>query len=566
MVLAHREELIYQAAQKIQHANPDLSVTIEMGRKKAEPGASVVVASIPTLLRGERLAKFDPKEFKLLVIDEVHHVAADSYWRVQEHFGADGPESPVYVAGFSATLNRHDGQSLSRSLDYIAYHREMREMVEDGYLCPMELKQVKADVAIDYGSLRTRDGDYSAAPLARELNRPEFNNLVVYAWQRYAEHGRRCRSALAFAVNIAHAEGLAEAFWDHGVDARVVTSHTKTNVRDETLAAFRRGEFPVLINCGILTEGTDIPNIDMIILNRPTRSGPLMLQMIGRGLRPAPGKDRCVLIDMFEASQYTQGMFTIPSLLGVRGPASSAGVLDVTEAELISGLEDNGESHSLERRPEPEITRVDVKRVNVDAYDSALDYFAQASDTEAAVHATSLALYEFAHKFYLFGIQKSARYIRIQRAKGKFEVVLFHEKPKWGPPRGFSRYYTRRIAARDTMAEAVKEAENFVSTVEPGNFPPRLVSKHAAWRRRPASQQQHRILETLLWARSRAKRLDIDWPVVKALSSGQVSCLIALSHTGTTTCCDWLLKSPLKRSARKTKLQFEPVSEGPLVV
>jgi ATP-dependent helicase IRC3 len=556
MVLAHRKELVYQAAQRIQKANPGLSVSIEMERTKASDGASVVVASIPSLLRNKRLTKFNPQEFKLVIVDEVHHLAADSYWRIQQYFGADAPDTKVYVAGFSATLNRHDGQSLSRSLDYIAYHRGLQEMVSDGYLCPMELKQVKIDYGINYKSLPKREGDYSLTPLSRLLNTDDLNRLVVFAWKRYSGAGKDCKSALVFGVNIEHVEGMTREFRERGIDARLITSKTKPSVRDETLAAFKRGEFPVLVNCGILTEGTDIPNIDMIILNRPTKSGPLMLQMLGRGLRTAPGKKKCVLVDMFEASQYTQGMFTIPSLLGTKGYEGVKGVLEITEEELDDAVATSSKSDC------PEISSVDVRRIDVDSYGSAIEYFSQADDVHDAIEASTLAFYSFANRFYLFGLNASARYLRVQRSKGKFEVVLLHERPNWRA-KPFGRYYTRRIAACDSMFEAVKAVENLVSTAEKANFPFKIVNKDAKWRLRPVSKSQRAILDRLLWARSKAKHLNVDWPRVNELLSGQVSTLIALSHTGTTTCCDYLLLPPIP--VRKTlPVRFESVTEGPL--
>jgi ATP-dependent helicase IRC3 len=123
-------------------------------------------------------------------------------------------------------------------------------------------------------------------------------------------------STLGFAVDIQHVKDLTAAFRMKDIDARYLTSETSSDERADLLHAFRQGEFPVLINCGILTEGTDIPNIDCLLMARPTRSQVLFLQMIGRGMRLSPGKSDCLTLDFVDTMQR-QGLTTVPVLLGL---------------------------------------------------------------------------------------------------------------------------------------------------------------------------------------------------------------------------------------------------------
>ena len=142
---------------------------------------------------------------------------------------------------------------------------------------------------------KSKTGDFLTSALSEAVNTDETNLVTVKAWQHRAA-GRK--STIVFCVDLDHVMSLTNAFRAHGVDARFVTGDTQKAQRSQRLDAFRSGVFPVLVNCGVFTEGTDIPNIDCVLLARPTKSRNLLVQMIGRGMRLSPGKVNCHIIDM----------------------------------------------------------------------------------------------------------------------------------------------------------------------------------------------------------------------------------------------------------------------------
>ncbi|KAI9188955.1 putative ATP-dependent helicase IRC3 [Blastocladiella emersonii ATCC 22665] len=317
LVLAHRKELLDQAMRQIQRAAPALRVTQDGGSSREPKDLSdldVVIASVPALgiTSSKRLAKYDPDDFKMIIIDEAHHAAATTYQRILDHFRVKDPDSHIFVWGCSATLMRSDGLSLSATFDKITYSRGFLEMINEGYLCNFTLKTVRTTV--DLSTVKSRNGDYASGELSAAVNVAARNDEIVLAWFAAQDDGERA-STLVFAVSIDHVESLTDTFVEHGIDARFLHSRIDRDERAGLIEAFRRGEFPVLINCGILTEGTDIPNINCIILARPTRSSVLYQQMLGRGLRLHHAKSDCLVIDIVD--QHTKAdLVTAPSLLG----------------------------------------------------------------------------------------------------------------------------------------------------------------------------------------------------------------------------------------------------------
>jgi len=143
----------------------------------------------------------------------------------------------------------------------------------------------------------------------------ETNKFIVSSWISLAQNRRR--STIVFAVSIAHADGITEMFRSHGVDARLITSKTSPDDRKARLHDFKEGKYPVLVNKGIFTEGSDIPNIDCVLLTRPINNSNLLVQMIGRGLRLHPGKRDCLVISI--CGRVEAGIAPTPALFGL-GP------------------------------------------------------------------------------------------------------------------------------------------------------------------------------------------------------------------------------------------------------
>ncbi|ORZ33368.1 P-loop containing nucleoside triphosphate hydrolase protein [Catenaria anguillulae PL171] len=326
LVLAHRKELLDQARNQIRRAAPHLRVGMDGGGEKEPKDLSafdVIVASVPALgsSRSKRLFKYDVNEFKLIIIDEAHHAAAQTYIRILDHFGVWNEDSHMMVWGCSATLRRMDALSLGQVFNEVVYERGFLEMIQDGHLCDFTLKTLCTST--DLSHVSSHSGDYALGALADTINTPDRNAAIVDGWLKAsaaADHGGAPRrlSTLVFAATIEHVEELCAAFQARGVDARYLHSRSTADfaARRELVEEFRQGKFPVLVNCGILTEGTDIPNIDCIILARPTRSGILYQQMLGRGLRLHHAKSDCLVIDVVDL-HIKADLVTVPSLLGL---------------------------------------------------------------------------------------------------------------------------------------------------------------------------------------------------------------------------------------------------------
>lgn len=312
IVLAHREELLDQAREKILRANPKLTVEIEQAGRRASTGCDVVVASVPTLGRkgSKRLAALDPEEFYLIVVDEAHHSTAATYKRILEHFGVFDKGTRKLLVGFTATPKRGDGEGLDQVFEGIAFSRTLPEMILAGYLSPVVGWRVETDV--DLSGVRTRMGDFATGQLSDAVNVKERNELVVEVYRERLD-GRR---TLVFCVDVAHAKSLAKTFRKARIAAACVTGETPHDKRRKTLADFGAGRTRVLTNCMVLTEGYDEPSISGIILARPTKSTLLYTQMIGRGTRIHPGKENVTVVDIVDVTR-DHSLIGLPTLFGL---------------------------------------------------------------------------------------------------------------------------------------------------------------------------------------------------------------------------------------------------------
>ncbi|KAJ2886159.1 DEAD DEAH box helicase [Coemansia aciculifera] len=326
LVLAHREELLEQAARQIQAASPHLRIAIDQGTRQANPAADVIVASVATLGRAHssRLQRHDASRYKCIIIDEAHHAAASSYTRILEHF-----QGAPFVWGCSATLHRHDGLRLTDVFDEIVYQKPFLDMVREGWLCPMRITTVRT--ACNINGVRSQAGDFATAALSQVVNVDTRNLAIVRAHATLAESRK---STLVFAVDVAHARALVASFIHYGTKAEAVFGTTPTAERERILSDFRSGTLPVLVNCGILTEGTDIPNIDCVMMARPTRSSVLFQQMLGRGMRKSPDKLDCLVIDFVDSFRRSVSLITLPTLLGL-DPSLVLNDTDVLDQEAM---------------------------------------------------------------------------------------------------------------------------------------------------------------------------------------------------------------------------------------
>lgn len=308
LILAHREELLMQARDKIARVAPSLHVEIEQAEKKASKhisgwsamlrqiDRSVVVASVQTM-RGERLKKWARDTFRLIVIDEAHHSTARSYMDILEHFGCFDEENPTRLVGVTATPGRTDGVGLGAVYQEIAVEYGIRELIRMGYLAPVRALNVTSEVSLD--GVKVSHGDFAQAELERRIDVSSRNELIVSA---YEEHACGLQT-IVFAAGVSHAHHIAELFRARGHAAAPIWGDMEKEDRRKTLAAYAAGDIPILTNFGVLTEGFDAPETRAIILARPTKSALVITQCIGRGTRLAPGKESCLVLDVRDSTR-----------------------------------------------------------------------------------------------------------------------------------------------------------------------------------------------------------------------------------------------------------------------
>jgi len=335
LVLAHREELIFQARDKIQRVT-GLSADVEMGEYRAEGGlfeaARVVVSTIQTQCSGGdgggRMAKFDPQRFGVLIIDEAHHATSPSYRRVIDYYRTN---PALKVLGVTATPDRADEEALGQVFQSVAFDYEVLDAIHDGWLVPIEQQMVHVE-GLDYSSIRTTAGDLNGGDLAAVLEAEK--NLQQMTSASLAIIGQR--RALVFTASVKAAEMTAEIFNRHRADmASWVCGKTDREERRRVLADFATGKLQVVCNCGVLTEGFDDPGVEVVIMGRPTKSRSLYSQMVGRSTRPLPG-----VVDGPETADERRAAIaasTKPSCLVVDFVGNAGKHKLVTTADILGG-------------------------------------------------------------------------------------------------------------------------------------------------------------------------------------------------------------------------------------
>src|SRR5712671_5487294 len=293
LILAHRDELIQQALDKLHLVDPTLPLGIVQAAHD-ELTAPTVVASVQTLSRRPRLTRLVP-DFQTIVIDEAHHASAPTYRRILEYCHAWHPEGPL-VVGVTATPERGDRHSLRPVFDRIVYQKTLLEMMQAGYL--VDLRALQVLLQADFGALRTQHGDFVDAELETLLLAANAPAQVLAAFQSHAAD----RKALLFTPTVALAYAMAATFCAAGIAAEALDGTTPLATRRAILQRLHTGATRVVANCAVLTEGFDEPSVDCIIIARPTQSAPLYQQMLGRGTRTYPGKTDCLVLDVVGVS------------------------------------------------------------------------------------------------------------------------------------------------------------------------------------------------------------------------------------------------------------------------
>jgi superfamily II DNA or RNA helicase len=279
VILGHRQEIVDQ----IGAALDELGVVhglITAGHAE-NPDAVVQVASVATLVRRlDRLHGID-----LVVIDEAHHAVAGTWRKITDAIPS------AKILGVTATPQRLDGKGLADVFDTLVIGPSIESLIADGYLAPATC--FAPERLPDLSQVRSRAGDFAIDELG------EVMRAGVVIGSAVDEYERLCPGvpAIAFCVDIKHSQLVAERFAARGYRAAHVDGDTDKNERRALIAALARGALQVLCNCGLISEGLDVPGVHAAILLRPTKSLALYLQQVGRALRPAPGKERALILD-----------------------------------------------------------------------------------------------------------------------------------------------------------------------------------------------------------------------------------------------------------------------------
>ena len=280
LILAHRDELIRQAADTIQDVCHEL-VGIEKGQERAGT-KRIVVSSVQTMCRPNRHQPFDPEQFGLVIVDEAHHAIADTYRRTIHYFRNN---KQLKVLGVTATPKRADKLAMGNIFDSVAFQYEIVDAVTDGWLVPVQQQVVQVN-GLDYSAVHEVAKDFNEGELEAVLTKES----ILHCMARPIAEVAGSKQTLVFCVSVKHAHAMA-AVLSRYTRCRMAAldGNTDESVRQRTVQAYRDGDVQILLNCGLFLEGFDAPTTSLVAMCRPTKSLALYTQVLGRGTRPLKG-------------------------------------------------------------------------------------------------------------------------------------------------------------------------------------------------------------------------------------------------------------------------------------
>jgi superfamily II DNA or RNA helicase/HKD family nuclease len=284
LFVAHREEILNQAAETFLRMRPHARVGFYMGQRR-DSQVDVLCASVQTLSRAAHLERFATQHFDYIIIDEFHHAAAGTYRRLLKHF------APQFLLGLTATPDRSDQSDiLSLCDDNLVFTCNLFAGITAKLLAPFHYYGIH-DTSVDYRQIPWRNGRFDPELLSNKLATLARARHALKQWRDHAQ-----QRTLAFCASIRHAEYMAEQFARAGVPAAAVYAGSRLS-RADALDRLADRRLQVIFAVDLFNEGVDLPTVDTVMMLRPTESKILFLQQLGRGLRKADGKDRLVVLD-----------------------------------------------------------------------------------------------------------------------------------------------------------------------------------------------------------------------------------------------------------------------------
>ncbi len=289
MIVAHREELIWQARDRLMSV-ANIESEIEMADLIATTSLfhrmPVVISTLQTLNSGSakwrtRMGRFDPKDFQVLIVDEAHHATASTYKNVINYF-SQNPD--LKIVGFTATPDRFDEEALGQMFNTVAFDYEILDAINDGWLCDVEQMMVTVE-DLDFSNIRTTAGDLNGADLSAVMEAEKPLHGVAKATLDIVVDNK----TIVFCASVKQAEMLSEIFNRHRAGmSDWVCGATPKETRRPMLKKFVEGDLQVVCNCDVLTEGFDNPGVKVVVMAKPTKSRAKYAQMAGRCMRPLP--------------------------------------------------------------------------------------------------------------------------------------------------------------------------------------------------------------------------------------------------------------------------------------
>ncbi len=285
LFVAHREEIIEQAARTFIRIRPEAKTGKYTGKQK-DLDVDMLFASVQTIGQMNHLRKFTSNYFDYIVVDEFHHAAANTYQRLLKHF------HPRFLLGLTATPERTDQADILSLCDgNLVFIRDLFDGINSKCLCPFTYYGI-ADDQVDYQEISWRNGQFDPNELSNQL---ATSGRAKHAYSKWTKHKQK--HSLAFCVSTKHADFMA-SYFNRQKGVRAIAVHSKsTTRRNEALSSLERGEIDIIFSVDLFNEGVDIPQLDTVLMLRPTESPIVFLQQLGRGLRTLDGKEKLVVID-----------------------------------------------------------------------------------------------------------------------------------------------------------------------------------------------------------------------------------------------------------------------------
>ena len=295
LYVVHQEEILNQAYNSFSEVMPNQSDQMGFftGEKKSYVDKNIIFSTIQTISKKEHMEKFDEDFFDYIIIDESHHTAAPSYRKITEYF------TPTFLLGITATPERMDKKDvLAFYGDNEVYKMEIEEAIEKGFLANLHYKGLYDN--IDYSNIYHNGFKYSVQDLNKLLMVEKRDQAIIQKYKELAPG----KQAIAFCSSIEHADWTTTQFNKNGIKAVAIhskLSSKRTNVIEangpEIIDAFKKGNHQVAVVVDMFNEGVDIPDVECLLLLRPTESKTIFTQQIGRGLRIAHGKEEVLVLD-----------------------------------------------------------------------------------------------------------------------------------------------------------------------------------------------------------------------------------------------------------------------------